>query len=112
MDDALPSASNPTAPFETSAGSFTVDILLDWMPFTASNFIQLAKTAFWDGLHFHRVILNFVAQFGCSLSRNARKLKKAGTGGPEGGSQFPNLATKEIMHLLNQYIGVCSAIRL
>ena len=64
---------------------------------------------FWGA---HRVSLDFVAQFGCPLSRNAKKLKKAGTGGPEGGSQFPNLATKEIMHLLNQYIGVCSVILL
>ena len=85
---------------------------MDWMPLTASNFIQLAKTGFKDGLHFHRVILDFVAQFGCLLCRNAKKLKKAGTGGPEGGSQFPNLATKEIIHLLNQYIGVCSLILL
>ena len=57
-----------------------MEILLDWMPLTASNFIQLAKTGF------HRVSLNFVAQFGCPLSRNAKKLKKAGTGGPDGGS--------------------------
>ena len=102
MDDALPPPSNATAAFETSASSFTVEILLDWMPLTASNFIQLAKTGFEDSLHFHRVSLDFVAQFGCPLSRNAKELKKAGTGGPEGGSQFPNLATKEIMHLLNQ----------
>ena len=97
MDDALPPPSNPTAAFETSAGSFTVEIFLDRMPLTASNFIQLAKTGFYDGLHFHRVIPDFMAQFGCPLSRNAKKLKKAGMGGPEGGSQFPNLATKEVV---------------
>ena len=51
--------SNPTAAFETSAGSFTVEIFLDWMPLTASNFIQLAKPGFSDSLHFHRVILDF-----------------------------------------------------
>ena len=42
----MPPPSNPTAAFETSAGSFTVEIFLDWMPLTASNFIQLAKTGF------------------------------------------------------------------
>ena len=112
MDDALPLPSTPTAAFETSAGSFRVEIFLDWMPLTASNFIQLAKTGLQEGLHFQSVILDFVAYFGCPLSRNAKKLKKAGTGGPEGGSQFPKLATKDIMHLLNQYIGVCSVIPL
>ena len=40
------------------------------MPLTASNFIDLANSGFYDGLHFHRVIPNFMAQFGCPKSRN------------------------------------------
>jgi cyclophilin family peptidyl-prolyl cis-trans isomerase len=32
------------------------------MPITASNFIDLAKTGFYNGLHFHRVIPDFMDQ--------------------------------------------------
>ncbi|NCG17885.1 MAG: peptidylprolyl isomerase, partial [Rhodobacterales bacterium] len=48
--------SNPTATFETSEGTFTAEIFLDSMPITAENFLSLAESGFYDGLHFHRVI--------------------------------------------------------
>ena len=52
---------NPTAKFETSLGDFQVELYLDKMPVTAQNFIDLAKSGFYDGLHFHRVIeLEFI----------------------------------------------------
>ena len=44
------------------------------MPRTASNFIDLAQTGFYDGVHFHRVIPNFMVQFGCP---NAKDLELA-----------------------------------
>ena len=54
------------------------------MPITAGNWITLAKSGFYDGLHFHRVIKNFMAQFGCPHSRDP-KSSRAGTGdGPDG----------------------------
>ena len=59
---------NPTALFETTLGNFKAEILLDKMPITAKNFIDLAKSGFYDGLHFHRVIKNFMIQFGCPHS--------------------------------------------
>ena len=49
---------NPTATFETSLGSFTAEIYLDKMPVTAGNFLKLAESKFYDGLHFHRIIEN------------------------------------------------------
>ena len=33
-----------------------VELFLDTMPLTASNFIDLAKNGYYDGLTFHRVI--------------------------------------------------------
>lgn len=45
-------------------------IFLDRVPRTASNFIDLAKTGFYDGVHFHRVIPNFMVQFGCPNARD------------------------------------------
>ena len=47
---------NPVATFETTMGTIKCEIYLDKMPITASNFIDLAKTGFYNGLHFHRVI--------------------------------------------------------
>ena len=74
---------NPTALCETSAGSFTVELFVDQMPITASNWIDLAERGFYNGVHFHRVIPHFMAQFGCP---NARDLSghsgRPGTGGP------------------------------
>ena len=55
---------NPTATFETTQGNITCEIYLDQMPVTASNFIDLAKSGFYNGLHFHRVIPEFMDQFG------------------------------------------------
>ena len=75
---------NPTATMSTSLGDFTVELFADKMPITASNFIKLAKSGFYDGLHFHRVIKNFMVQFGCPHSRDPNS-SSAGTGnGPDG----------------------------
>jgi cyclophilin family peptidyl-prolyl cis-trans isomerase len=82
---------NPRARFETSLGEFTAELYLDKMPITAGNFINLAKSGFYDGLHFHRVINNFMLQFGCPHSRDP-KSPRAGTGGPPHGNipdEFP-----------------------
>jgi cyclophilin family peptidyl-prolyl cis-trans isomerase len=60
-------------------GSFTVELFTDKMPITAGNFIKLANEGFYDGLHFHRVINNFMIQFGCPHSRDPNS-PRAGTG--------------------------------
>ena len=70
---------NPTATFETSLGSFTAELFSDVMPITAGNFIKLAKEGFYNGLHFHRVIPNFMIQFGCPHSKDPSS-RRAGTG--------------------------------
>ena len=77
--------SNPTATFETSAGTFKTEIFLEEMPITAANFIELAKSGFYDGLHFHRVIKKFMVQFGCPHSKDPES-SRAGTGGPPHGT--------------------------
>ena len=76
---------NPTAKFDTSMGSFTAEIFLDEMPTTAANFIALANDGFYDGLHFHRVIKNFMIQFGCPHSKDPES-SRCGTGGPPHGT--------------------------
>ena len=71
--------SNPTAVFETSMGTFEAEIFVDKMPITGGNFVKLAKEGFYDGLHFHRVIDNFMIQFGCPHSKDPNS-GRAGTG--------------------------------
>jgi len=78
---------NPIATFETTEGSFKAEIFLDKLPITASSFIDLCKTGFYDGVHFHRVIPNFMNQFGCPYARDPSS-RRAGTGGPAPGSTF------------------------
>ncbi len=76
---------NPTVTFETTKGSFTAEVFLDEMPVTAGNFLELARSGFYDGLHFHRVISGFMIQFGCPHSRDPFS-DRAGTGGPPHGT--------------------------
>ncbi|MEW5736332.1 MAG: peptidylprolyl isomerase [Thermodesulfobacteriota bacterium] len=85
---------NPIALFETTMGDFMAEIYLDKMPVTAKNFIDLAKSGFYDGLHFHRVIEGFMIQFGCPHSKDP-KSPRCGTGGPPHGTiadEFPENA--------------------
>ena len=82
---------NPVATFETTMGNIKCEIFLDRVPITASNFIDLAKSGFYNGLHFHRVIPNFMDQFGCPHSKDP-KSNRSGTGGPPDG-KFKNLVT-------------------
>merc|ERR1711937_598477 len=82
---------NPTATFNTTMGSFKAEIYLDRVPRTASNFIDLCRTGFYNGIHFHRVIPGFMDQFGCPHAKDPSS-RRAGTGGPPDG-EFKNLVT-------------------
>ena len=82
---------NPTATFETTMGTFTCELFLDRVPRTVSNFVDLAQSGFYNGIHFHRVIPGFMNQFGCPYAKDP-KSSRAGTGGPPDGT-FKNLKT-------------------
>lgn len=51
-------------------GSFDAEIFTDKMPITGGNFVRLVNEGLYDGLHFHRVIPNFMNQFGCPNSKD------------------------------------------
>jgi cyclophilin family peptidyl-prolyl cis-trans isomerase len=76
---------NPTATLETSLGTIEIELFTDKMPITAGNFISLARSGFYDGLHFHRVINKFMLQFGCPHSRDPNS-PRAGTGDSPNGT--------------------------
>ncbi|KAH8048871.1 peptidyl-prolyl cis-trans isomerase [Aureococcus anophagefferens] len=63
---------NPVAKFKTSKGEFDVELYMDQLPITCSNFVDLSKSGFYDGLTFHRVIKGFMCQFGCPNSIDQR----------------------------------------
>jgi peptidyl-prolyl cis-trans isomerase B (cyclophilin B) len=52
------------AQFDTSKGSFEVELFADRAPITVNNFVFLARDGFYDGVSFHRVISNFMIQGG------------------------------------------------
>jgi peptidyl-prolyl cis-trans isomerase A (cyclophilin A) len=56
------------ARFETSAGSFTVEVTRAWAPLGADRFYNLVRHGFFDGTRFFRVVPGFVVQFGLSGS--------------------------------------------
>ena len=59
---------------ETNVGSLSVQLMPDVAPMHVSSTIYLTRLGFYDGLSFHRVITQFMAQGGCPLG--------TGTGGP------------------------------
>jgi peptidylprolyl isomerase len=71
---ALSSQAQTLADFYTVAGDFRVELREDLMPITANNFIDLARTGFYDATIFHRVVEDFVIQGGDPLG--------TGFGGP------------------------------
>ncbi|MEM6963986.1 MAG: peptidylprolyl isomerase [Bacteroidota bacterium] len=53
------------AAIRTSKGTFVLKFFPDKAPGSVANFVSLAKSGFFAGKSFHRVIPNFVAQGGC-----------------------------------------------
>ena len=79
---------NSLAVFETSMGTFKVELFEDKAPRTAQNFISLVNKGFYNGLIFHRVIDGFMIQGGDP--------KGNGTGGP--GYVIPDEFHKDLKH--------------
>ena len=50
--------------FDTSKGSFVVEVHRDWAPKGADRFYNLVKNGFYDNARFFRVISGFMVQFG------------------------------------------------
>ncbi len=72
----------PTATVETTLGTFTVKFYTTAAPELTTNFIELAKTGYYDGLTFHRIIPGFVVQGGdpSGDGTGGRSYKGEGTG--------------------------------
>ena len=77
-----------TARFKTERGDIVVELYADRVPLTVENFVNLARSGFYDGTTFHRVIGGFMAQGGDPTG--------TGTGGP--GYQFGDEFDPSLRH--------------
>ncbi len=83
-----PAGKNSLAVFETSMGTFKIELFEDKAPLTAKNFITLSEKNFYNGLKFHRVIDGFMIQGGDPNGN--------GTGGP--GYAIPDEFHRDLKH--------------
>lgn len=87
-----------TAEIHTAKGVMKIEFYENDAPNTVANFIKLAKSGFYNGLTFHRVIPDFVIQGGCPNG--------IGNGGPgykidcelTGGNQYHDRGVLSMAH--------------
>jgi peptidyl-prolyl cis-trans isomerase B (cyclophilin B) len=86
------------AEIHTDKGVMKIEFYEQDAPNTVANFVKLAKSGFYDGLTFHRVIPNFMIQGGCP--------RGDGRGGPgytincelDGGNQYHDRGVLSMAH--------------
>ncbi|MBA2668492.1 MAG: peptidylprolyl isomerase [Trueperaceae bacterium] len=86
---------NYAALIETNRGVILVELYQDETPITVNSFVFLARHRYYDGIVFHRVLEDFMAQTGDPTG--------TGTGGP--GYQFDD---EIVPHLRHDDVGVLS----
>lgn len=67
---------------QTKFGDIELEFFPDAAPKTVENFIKLAKSGFYDGLAFHRIVPGFVIQGGDPNTKSLANRSTWGTGGP------------------------------
>jgi cyclophilin family peptidyl-prolyl cis-trans isomerase len=77
-----------SAVFSTERGKFEVELYADKTPLTVENFVNLARSGYYNGTTFHRVIPGFMAQGGDPTG--------TGRGGP--GYQFKDEFHPSLLH--------------
>jgi peptidyl-prolyl cis-trans isomerase B (cyclophilin B) len=81
-DTAAMSEPKEVAVIKTSEGEMVAEFWPDVAPKTVENFKKLAKSGFYDGTAFHRVIKGFMIQGGDPLTKDESKQSRWGTGDP------------------------------
>ena len=77
-----------TATMSTEKGDMVIELFADKTPYTVNNFVFLSREGFYDGVIFHRVIADFMAQGGDPTG--------TGTSGP--GYKFADEFHPELKH--------------
>ena len=81
-DTATMSEPKEVAVIKTSEGEMVAEFWPDVAPKTVENFKKLAKSGFYDGTAFHRIIKGFMIQGGDPLTKDESKQSRWGTGDP------------------------------
>ncbi|MGE0472190.1 MAG: peptidylprolyl isomerase [Nitrospirales bacterium] len=75
-------AKAPRAILKTKFGEMEIVLFPDLAPKHVESFVKLAKSGFYNGTIFHRVIPGFMIQGGDPLTKDPSNRSKYGTGGP------------------------------
>ncbi|MEY2556646.1 MAG: peptidyl-prolyl cis-trans isomerase [Verrucomicrobiota bacterium] len=70
------------AVIKTSEGEMVAEFWSDVAPNTVENFKKLAKSGFYDGTAFHRIVKGFMIQGGDPLTKDLKNEARFGTGDP------------------------------
>ena len=74
--------SEEVAVMKTSEGEMVFKFWTDAAPATIENFKKLAKSGFYDGTSFHRIVNGFMIQGGDPLTKDTANEDRFGTGDP------------------------------
>jgi peptidyl-prolyl cis-trans isomerase B (cyclophilin B) len=75
-------STNEVAVIKTSEGEIVAELWPDVAPNTVENFKKLARSGFYDGTAFHRIVKGFMIQGGDPLTKDPAKESRYGTGDP------------------------------
>jgi len=88
-----------TATIQTEKGDIILDLYADEAPLAVNSFIFLAQEGYFDGVTFHRVMHDFVAQAG----------DPSGTGASSPGYQFRNEIATDLLFDSEGILGMANA---
>ncbi len=75
-------SSSEVAVIKTNEGEMVIEFWSDAAPKTVENFKKLARSGFYDGTTFHRIVKGFMIQGGDPNSKDPAKENSYGQGGP------------------------------
>ena len=75
-------SANEVAVIKTSEGEMIAQFWPEVAPNTVENFKKLARSGFYDGTAFHRIVKGFMIQGGDPLTKDPAKESRYGTGDP------------------------------
>jgi len=75
-------SASEVAVIKTSEGEMVAEFWPEVAPNTVENFKKLARSGFYDGTAFHRIVKGFMIQGGDPLTKDPAKESRYGTGDP------------------------------
>ncbi|WP_034342266.1 peptidylprolyl isomerase [Deinococcus misasensis] len=88
LGDGIEPGKQYKAVFETNKGRIVIDLYAEQVPVTVNNFVFLIRNHYYDGIVFHRVLEDFMAQTGDPTG--------TGSGGP--GYSFEDEFDADLRH--------------